>query len=182
MLLFPPSETSSTIDIHRWWRGNPHVWAELTGWDVCHEGASFCSHYASHKLILRGILSFLLSSSAALLLTSLICLFSPRPTLSPLSVLLIFSFFSLLCSRCDALVHIFNLRVFDLCRTVAVAILYLGPCYYSLVSPSRPAALFNLEICKSALNFIPSWPSNLKQFCVKRRYVISNMKSRTLGW
>lgn len=120
MLLLPPSETSSTIDICRWWRGNPHVWAELTGWDVCHEGASFCSHHASYKLILRGILSFLLSSSAALFWRLLSAYFSSPPTFS----LLIFSsiaIFSLLCS-CDAFVHISNLWVFiqvHLCRTVA---------------------------------------------------------------
>lgn len=71
-------------------------------------------------------------------LTSLIWLFSSLPTLSPLFVLLIFSsnaVFSHLCSCCDAFVHIFNLWVFNqvhLCRTVAVAILYLGPCYYLL--------------------------------------------------
>lgn len=66
MLLFPPSETSSTIDICMV-EGKPTcVGRVYTGGDVCHEGASFWSHYASYKLMLRGILSFLLSFSAAL--------------------------------------------------------------------------------------------------------------------
>lgn len=56
LVLFPPSKTSSTFDIRRWWRGSPNAWA---GWDVW---GGFCSHYASHNPILQVILSFLLSS------------------------------------------------------------------------------------------------------------------------
>lgn len=37
LVLFPPSKTSSTFDIRRWWRGSPNTWA---GWDVWYEGAS----------------------------------------------------------------------------------------------------------------------------------------------
>lgn len=183
MLLFPPSETSS-IDIHKWWRGNPHVWAELTGWDAWHEGASFCSHYASYKLILQGILSFLISSSATLLWRTLSVFLFSTNIIPPLSIAHLF-----IHSRLQSFMLLWRIcPYFSICGWSAkctcaglsqrypVAILYLGPCYYLL-----EVTLFHLGICKSVSIFYPAC-FNLKQFCVKRRYVIRNMKSRTLGW
>ncbi len=145
MLLFPPSETSSTIDICMV-EGKPTcVGRVYTGGDVCHEGASFWSHYASYKLMLRGILSFLLSSQPPSSDVPYLPIFL-LPTLSPSSHCS--SFHPLLSSAFYALVT--HLTIFSICECSAKctcaglsqrypeAILYFGPCYWLLDSVQWP--------------------------------------------
>lgn len=190
MLLFPPSETSSTILIIINGGGEPTCVGRAYRLRCLAWG---CFFLQSLCIIQANSSGYLLFSHFILSCPPLTYFFFFISTniIPPLSIAHLFirsrlqSFMLLwrICPHFQTVGVQPSALVYDCRRDIQYTFCTWGPCYYLLdvkCSPRLPA-LFHWSL-QISFHFLPSWCFNLKQFCVKRRYAIRNMKSRNLGW